>query len=73
MIVRVIVRSSANADTITFNEGSDTYLVSVKARPIDGEANAAIIGILSKHLDVPKSLITLKSGSKSKIKLFEIK
>lgn len=72
MIVSVRVKTGAREDSIACGEGSREYLVSVKARPIEGEANKAIISLLSKGLGVPKSLITLDSGAKSRIKRFRI-
>jgi len=41
--------------------------------PVEGKANRAIIELLSEELEVSKSLISIKSGSASKQKTFEIK
>ena len=48
------------------------YMIYLRARPHDGEANAALIKLLSKHFHVAKSNITIKSGAKSHTKLIEI-
>ena len=48
------------------------YKVAVKATPIDGKANQALIKILAKYFGVAKSLVILKSGESSKQKVFEI-
>ena len=40
--------------------------------PVAGKANRAIIELLSEELEVSKSLISIKSGSASKQKTFEI-
>ena len=37
------------------------YTVYVKAPPIDGKANAAIVKLLADHFDVSQSLIDRKS------------
>jgi uncharacterized protein (TIGR00251 family) len=42
----------------------------VHARPTEGAANNRIIELLARHFKIPKSSITLKSGAKSKIKVF---
>jgi uncharacterized protein len=42
--------------------------VSVTARPIDGQANAALIAALAKDWRVPKSALTIISGNKGRIK-----
>lgn len=40
--------------------------------PEKGKANLKIIEMLSKHFDVPKSAINIKSGLKSKLKIIDI-
>ena len=44
----------------------------VRARPEKGKANTALIKLIAKWLNIPKSRVTLKSGSKSRIKIVEI-
>jgi len=71
MIAYVTVKTGAREDKVIPGVETNAYQVLVKARPIEGEANKAIIALLSKYLGVPKTQITLKSGSKSKVKRFE--
>ena len=42
--------------------------IKVKAPPIDGKANAALIDFLSEFFDVSKSSIKIISGDKSRLK-----
>jgi uncharacterized protein YggU (UPF0235/DUF167 family) len=49
-----------------------TYKVSVKAVPVNGRANEAIIKSLAIYFDTSPSSITLISGQTSKQKVFEI-
>jgi len=72
MIITVKVKTGAREDRVVYNQTEDIYLVSTKARPVEGEANKQIIRLLAKHLDVPRSQISLKTGSKATHKLFEI-
>jgi uncharacterized protein YggU (UPF0235/DUF167 family) len=72
MIISVRVKTGTIKDTLTYNEETHEYLVTVKARPMGGQANNAIIQLLAKELKVPKSLISLESGSRSKNKRFRI-
>lgn len=72
MIIAVRVKTGAREDSIIYNKEASLCLVSVKARPLEGEANEAIIKLLSVELNIPKSCISLKSGLKSRKKLFEI-
>ncbi len=48
------------------------FSVSVKAAPIEGKANAAITKALSKHLGIPATSLTLRSGANGKRKVFEV-
>ena len=46
--------------------------VYLRAKPHDGEANIALVKLLSKHFDVPKTTIEIIRGSNSRIKTIEI-
>jgi len=48
------------------------YRIWVKAQPVDGKANEAMIKALSEHLSIPKSSIEICSGHTSRKKLVEI-
>jgi len=50
----------------------DVLRVRVKAAPVDGAANAALIQLLAKHLGVPKSRVLLVSGAPARNKILEI-
>lgn len=45
--------------------------VYLRAKPHDGEANAALIKLLSKHFNVPKTTIKITRGAKSRTKTAE--
>ena len=46
--------------------------IAIKARPIDGEANEALIGFLAELGGVPKRSIEILSGQTSRIKRLEV-
>lgn len=48
------------------------FEISVRARPIDGQANQAIIKLLVELFKISLSKIQLISGHKSRNKVFEI-
>lgn len=50
----------------------DELVVYLRAKPHDGEANATLIKLLSKHFGVPKTSIRVLRGAKSRIKTIEI-
>jgi len=47
--------------------------VKVRAQPEKGKANAAVISLLAKHLDLPLSDLTVFSGHTSRTKIIEIR
>jgi len=44
----------------------------VAAPPEDGKANAALIGLLARTLDVRKSDVRIASGAASRLKMIEV-
>ena len=46
--------------------------VYLRAKPHDGEANDALIKLLSKHFKVAKTTITITHGQKSRTKTVEL-
>ncbi len=67
--ITVSPRSSRNRVVI---DGSDNVKIYLTSSPVDGKANAALIGFLSKILDVAKSRIQIISGEKNKKKRLQI-
>jgi uncharacterized protein YggU (UPF0235/DUF167 family) len=52
--------------------GQPVLNVRVRARPVEGRANAALILLLAKVLDVPRSTLTLMRGGQSRLKMIEV-
>ena len=46
--------------------------IAIKARPIDGEANKALIAFLSDHCQLPKQSFQIVAGESSRIKRVEM-
>jgi len=53
-------------------EGRPVLKVRVRARPIEGEANDALIRLLAKTLGVPKSSISVGRGGQSRSKMIVV-
>ncbi len=49
-----------------------TWQARVKAPPVDGKANEAVIALLAKHFGVRKAQVTIKSGASGRLKLVQI-
>lgn len=56
----------------TDDQGRKYLKIRVRAAPIDGRANLALIAFLAKALGVPKSRLTLISGDTARLKQIEI-
>lgn len=67
--IRVLPRSSKN-EVIVQPVGS--FKIKLTAAPVEGEANEALIKLLSKHFDAPKNKISITKGLRSKNKVVEI-
>ncbi|MBQ3293292.1 DUF167 domain-containing protein [Candidatus Saccharibacteria bacterium] len=70
MNIQVTVKPGAKVEKIV--ESDDGLTVYLHARAHDGEANAALVKILSDYYDVSKSCITILRGQKSHQKVVEI-
>lgn len=66
--VRVIPRSSRNS--LEWDKGS--MQARLTAPPVDGAANAALVALLSKQLNLPRRSIEIVRGATGKQKLIEI-
>ena len=66
--VKVTPRSSRNEIKVD----GETVKVWVTASPTDGEANKAVIALLSKRIGIAPSRFTLVSGQSSRDKVFAI-
>ncbi len=49
-------------------EGRPVLKVRVRARPIEGEANEALIKLIARALGMPKSAVILQRGGQSRTK-----
>jgi hypothetical protein len=53
-------------------ERDGTLLVRLAAAPVDGEANLALIELLSRRLGVPRRAVRLVSGDRSRDKRLDV-
>jgi len=70
MRIPITVKTGSHKEKI--EKADKGYIVYIKERPVEGRANKAVISLLSKYFDVPKSQIFIHSGMKSKQKIIEI-
>lgn len=53
-------------------DGRPVLKIRLRAQPVEGEANAALIAFLAKALGVPKRDVTLARGGASRLKMIEV-
>ena len=54
------------------DENGEFFEIFVREPAIEGKANLAVIELLSKEFGVSKNRVSLKTGIKSRFKIFEI-
>lgn len=70
-LLHVKVQPKASRNEVVGFEG-EALKVRVTAPPADGEANAALLGLLARHFGCPRSALTLVRGHKSRDKLVRV-
>lgn len=63
----VQVKPGASKNSVELLEDG-SYLVRLRAKPVDGAANKALIELLSNTLSVPKSRISIGRGANARFK-----
>jgi uncharacterized protein len=70
--VRVRVRPGASRTSVGGRHGEQSLVVAVTARPVDGQANEAVVAALAAAFSVRRSAVTVHSGHRSRDKLVVI-
>jgi uncharacterized protein YggU (UPF0235/DUF167 family) len=68
---RVKVKPGASKNELIIDEGNN-WIIKLRAKPIDGEANVALVEFLSEKLKISKSRITIQKGLTSTFKTLVI-
>ena len=71
MLISVAVKPNSKKGPLVVNNPDGSLTVFLREKPHDGEANAALLKLLSAHFNVPKTSLKLKSGATSRHKLIE--
>jgi uncharacterized protein (TIGR00251 family) len=70
---RLEVRVKPKAKVAGLEEQPDgTWIARVKAPPVEGKANQALIALVAEHFGVRKARVTIRIGGTSRIKQLEI-
>lgn len=71
MRISVRVKPGTKGRTYLEKQDDDSYVAYLHARAHDGEANRALIELISDEFDVSKTQVTITSGAKSRTKILE--
>ena len=73
MILLVKVKPGARRDAVvSWEEASRSLELALRAPPVDGKANAALLRFLGDLLDVAPTRLTLKTGAGARIKRVDV-
>ncbi len=68
--ILVTVKPGSSQEKIVKTSDNE-YTIYLRAKPHDGEANTALIKMISKYFNVPKTSVTITRGAKSHVKQIE--
>ncbi len=71
-IMSIEVRVSTNSPKPGVEEKDGLLKVKVKAKPIEGKANAEVVEMVAKHYGVKENQVKIVAGHQSKKKTIEI-
>ena len=67
------VKVKPNSRVSSFVEQADgTWLAQLKSPPVDGKANAELVGLVAERFGCRKSEVTIKAGAAGRMKLVKI-
>lgn len=67
--VRVAVKPGSRAGDRIQEQDDGSLLVHLRARPVEGAANTALLALLAKHWGIPKSHLEIVRGTTSRQKV----
>lgn len=70
-VIALQVKPGARRDALT-EQADGSWLAEVTARPIDGQANEAVIALIARHFGLRRAQVRVKSGTASRHKRVEI-
>ena len=67
------VKVKPNSRVIALESQADgTWIAMVKAPPVDGRANEALIELVAAHFGLRKAQVVIRSGASGRLKLVQI-
>ena len=71
MLLQVRVKPRSRTSALT-RAPDGSWVAKLKSPPLDGKANAELLGLVAAHFRRPKAAVTIKSGAAGRIKIVRI-
>lgn len=68
VILQVKVKPRARVSELT-QAADGTWVAQLKAPPVDGKANAELVGLVAQKFQCQKTAVTIKAGASGRTKL----
>ena len=69
--LKVKVKPGSRREELT-EQPDGSWLAHVKAPPVDGKANAALIALVAAHFGLRKAQVSIRSGASGRLKLVQL-
>jgi uncharacterized protein (TIGR00251 family) len=69
--LRIRVKPGSRREEL-LEQPDGSWLAHVKAPPVDGKANAALVALLAEHFGLRKAQVNIRSGSGGRLKLVQL-
>jgi uncharacterized protein len=67
------VKVKPRAKVSELSQGADgTWVARLKSSPVDGKANAELVGLVAEKFQCSKAAVTIKAGATGRIKLLKV-
>ena len=71
VVLQIRVKPRARVSALV-RGSSGEWIAHVTAPPVDGKANAEVIGLVARHFGCAKSAISIKAGASGRTKLVRV-
>jgi uncharacterized protein len=69
--LKVKVKPGSREESLEVQDDG-TWLARVKAPPVDGKANAALVALVAAHFGLRKAQVSIKSGASGRMKVVQV-
>lgn len=71
LVIQVKVKPRSRGSSLV-DAGDGTWVAQLKSPPVDGKANAELLGLVAGHFGCRKSSVSIKSGAAGRMKLIRV-